>query len=109
MSEQQQTEDPQTFRGGANEPDEAKGGAPGGAVPRDMVDESVSDKSDEQEMGAEALGDLADVEPSVQVPRDGGDEADATTDGGPDPDDPSRTGSGSVPETPGRVGDATGH
>ena len=43
---------------------------------------------------------------SVQVPRDGGDHADATSTGGPDPDSASRTGSGSVPETPGRVGDA---
>ena len=46
---------------------------------------------------------------SVQVPRDGGDNADATRNGGPDPDSASRTGSGSVPETPGRVGDATDH
>ncbi len=48
------------------------------------------------------------IVPSVQVPRDGGDKADATRQGGPDPDSPSRTGSGSVPETPGRVGDASG-
>jgi hypothetical protein len=108
MSDEQQTEDPQNFRGGANEPDTSKGGAPGGAVPREMVDEPVSGKSDEQEMGEEALGDMADVEPSVQVPRDGGDQADATTDGGHDEDDPSRVGSGSTPNTPGRVGDATG-
>ena len=107
MSERQQTEDPQTFRGGADEPDEAKGGAPGGMVPRDMVDEPVSGKSDDQEMSEDALGNFPDQEPSVQVPRDAGDEADATTDGGPDPDSPSRTGAGSVPETPGRVGDAS--
>ena len=44
---------------------------------------------------------------SVQVPRDGGDNADATRNGGPDPDSASRTGAGSVPDTPGRVGDAT--
>jgi hypothetical protein len=44
---------------------------------------------------------------SVQVPRDGGDNADATRNGGPDPDAAGRTGSGSVAETPGRVGDAT--
>jgi hypothetical protein len=49
----------------------------------------------------------AEIVRSVQVPRDGGDNADATRGGGPDPDIPSRTGSGSVPETPGRVGDAT--
>ena len=75
-------------------------------MPRDLVDETVSDNSDEQAMGEEALGDFADEEPSVQVPRDGGDDADATQQGGPDPDSPSRTGAGSVPETPGRVGDA---
>jgi hypothetical protein len=49
----------------------------------------------------------AEIVRSVQVPRDGGDNADATRNGGPDPDSASRTGSGSVAETPGRVGDAT--
>jgi hypothetical protein len=53
-------------------------------------------------------GSSAEIVRSVEVPRDGGDNADATRDGGPDPDSPSRTGSGSVPETPGRVGDASG-
>jgi hypothetical protein len=99
--------DPQTYRGGADEPEDAKGGAPGGVVPRDLVDEEPSPASDEQEMKNEALGGFATNEPSEQVPRDGGDDADATSDGGPDPDSPSRVGSGSVPE-PGRVGDAEG-
>lgn len=99
-----ETTDPQSYRGGVQEPDDAKSGAPGGMVPRDMVDEEVSGKADEQEMGTEALGGFAEEEPSVQVPRDGGENADATRDGGPDPDSPSRTGSGSVPE-PGRTGD----
>lgn len=99
-----ETAGPQTYRGGVQEPAESKGGAPGGMVPRDMVDEQTSGKNDEQEMGAEALGGFAREEPSVQVPRDGGDDADATRDGGPDPDSPSRTGSGSVPD-PGRTGD----
>lgn len=44
---------------------------------------------------------------SVQIPRDGGDNADATRNGAPDPDSAGRTVAGSVPETPGRVGDAT--
>ena len=48
-----------------------------------------------------------DIVQSVQVPRDGGDKADATHHGGPDPDSPSRTGAGSVPDTPGQVGDAS--
>jgi hypothetical protein len=99
-----ETADPQTYRGGVDEPEDAKGGAPGGVVPRDLVDEETSPASDEQEMKGEALGGFAAEEPSAQVPRDGGDDADATTDGGPDPESPSRTGAGSVPE-PGRVGD----
>jgi hypothetical protein len=96
--------DPQTYRGGSEEPEDAKGGAPGGVVPRDLVDEQTSPASDEQEMKGDVLGGFASEEPSAQVPREGGDDADATNDGGPDPESPSRTGSGSVPE-PGRVGD----
>jgi hypothetical protein len=104
---QDEMDDPQTYRGGAEEPGDAKAGAPGASgVPRDLVDENVSDDSDEQAMSGDALGGFPSEEPSVQVPRDGGDNADATQQGGPDPDSPSRTGSGSVPETPGRVGDA---
>lgn len=103
MSEKE-TADPQSYRGGVQEPDDAKGGAPGGMVPRDMVDEQTSGQADEQEMSDKALGGFATEEPSVQVPREGGDDADATRDGGPDPDSPSRTGSGSVPD-PGRTGE----
>ena len=99
-----QTDDPQGYRGGAEEPADAKGGAPGGAVPRELVDEEVSGKSDPQEMGEDALGRFPSEPPTERVPRDGGDNADATRDGGPDPDSPSRVGAGSVPE-PGRVGD----
>ncbi len=100
-------DDPQTYRGGTKEPDQAKSGAPGSSgVPRDLVDENVSDDSGEQAMSSGALGGFPDQEPSVQVPRDGGDNADATQNGGPDPDSPSRVGAGSVPETPGRLGDA---
>jgi hypothetical protein len=53
-----------------------------------------------QEMSDDALG-TGDATPekSVEVPRDGGNNADATTDGGPDPDSPSRTGAGSVPQS----------
>ena len=101
-----QTDDPQEYRGGTEEPGEAKGGAPGGAVPRDMVDEDVSGKSDPQEMSGEALGDFPSEAPEERVPRDGGDQADATRDGGPDADSPSRVGAGSVPDHPGEVGDA---
>jgi len=105
MSENEM-DDPTQVRGGVQEPDDAKGGAPGGMVPRDMIDEDVSEKDDPQEMSSDALGNMAAVEPSVQVPRDGGDNADATSDGGPDADSPSRVGAGSVADTPGRVGDA---
>ncbi len=81
MSEE--TADPQTFRGGVDEPDGAKDGAGGGAgVPRDLVDEDVSGKSDPQEMSGDALGGLAAETNTEQVPRDGGDDADATHQGG---------------------------
>jgi|GEM_PF-2912954 len=106
MSERE-TADPQSYRGGTQEPADAKGGAPGGMVPRELVDEETSPPSDEQEMSADALGDFAAETNSEQVPRSGGDNADATRDGGPDADSPSRVGAGSVADTPGRVGDAS--
>lgn len=62
-------------------------------MPRDLVDEQTSPPSDEQEMKDDTLGGFASEEPSAHVPRDGGDDADATTAGGPDPESPSRTGS----------------
>jgi hypothetical protein len=106
MSEE--TADPQSYRGGSDEPDSAKGGAGDtGVVPRDMVDEPTSDESDPQAMSDDSLGNFAAEESEHQVPRDGGDLADATRDGGPDPDSPSRTGAGSVMDTKGRVGDAS--
>ncbi len=83
MSEHE-TADPQTYRGGVQEPDDAKGGAPGGLVPRDMIDQQPAPPSDEQEMSPKALGGLASEPATEQVPRDGGDNATATTDGGPD-------------------------
>jgi len=102
---QDEMDDPQTYRGGADEPDKAKAGAPGSSgVPRDLVDEDVSDDSDEQAMSGDALGGFPSEEPSVQVPRDGGDDADATTQGDADAESPARTGSGSDANTPGRVG-----
>ena len=103
-----QTEDPQTYRGGANEPDEAKGGAPGGAVPREMVDEQVSGKSDEQDMNPEALGGLASETATEQVPRDGGDDADATNIGGQDDTRGSWAGEKANPDH-GRTGETEGH
>jgi hypothetical protein len=103
MSERE-TADPQTYRGGVQESEDAKGGAPGGLVPREMVDEAPSPPDDDQAMSEAALGGLATEVPSHQVPRDGGDNADATRDGGPDPDSPSRVGAGSVPDN-GRTGD----
>lgn len=84
MSEEEMA-DPQTYRGGADEPDEAKDGAgAGGIVPRDLVDEDVSSKSDPQEMRGDAKGGLAAETATEQVPREGGDDADATTHGGND-------------------------
>ena len=107
MSEHQ-TEDPQTYRGGANEPDEAKGGAPGGMVPREMVDEPVSGQSDEQEMNPDALGGLATETNTEQVPRDGGDDADATNIGGQDDTRGSWAGEKANPDH-GRTGETEGH
>ena len=100
-----QTEDPQTFRGGADEPDEAKAGAPGSAgVPRDMVDEPTSGQTDEQDMNPEALGGLATETATEQVPRDGGDDADATQQGGQDDTRGSWAGEKANPDH-GRTGD----
>jgi hypothetical protein len=108
MSEHQ-TEDPQTYRGGADEPDDAKGGAPGaGGVPREMVDEPVSGQSDEQEMSPDALGGLATETATEQVPRDGGDDADATNIGGPDDTRGSWAGEKANPDH-GRTGKTEGH
>ena len=59
------------------------------------------------DMSDKAFEDRGEIVRSVQVPRDGGDNADATRGGGPDTDADSRTGSGSDPDA-GRVGDATG-
>jgi len=70
--------------------------------PQDDAQAMRSDMSDK------AFADSGEVVRSVQVPRDGGDKADATSAGGPDPDVDSRTGSGSAPDTEGRVGDASG-
>ena len=77
-------DDPQTYRGGAQEPEDAKGGAPGGLVPRELVDEEPSPPAHEQELSAKHLGGLADEPATEQVPRDGGDDADATNTGGYD-------------------------
>ena len=73
--------------------------------PETEVDAAQEMRSDMSDKAFSASS--AEIVRSVQVPRDGGDNADATRNGGPDPDSASRTGSGSVPETPGRVGDAT--
>ena len=102
MSEREMA-DPQTYRGGVEEPEDAKGGAPGGVVPRELVDEPTSPPSDEYAMKDDSLGGWAREESEHQVPRDGGDNADATQDGGPDPDSPSRVGAGSDPNR-GRTG-----
>jgi hypothetical protein len=100
-----QTADPQTFRGGADEPDSAKGGAgDGGVVPRELVDEPTSPPSDEQDMRPEALGEIASETNSEQVPRDGGDDADATNIGGPDDTRGSWAGEKANPDH-GRTGD----
>jgi hypothetical protein len=105
MSEREMA-DPQTYRGGVEEPENAKGGAPGGIVPRELVDEPTSPPSDEHELKDDALGGWAKEESDEQVPRDGGDNADATRDGGPDPDAPSWAGAISDPDR-GRTGNAS--
>jgi hypothetical protein len=108
MSEHQ-TEDPRGFRGGVDEPDSAKGGAGDtGVVPREMVDEPTSEPSDEQEMKPDALGGLATETNSEQVPRDGGDDADATNIGGQDDTRGSWAGEKANPDH-GRTGETEGH
>ena len=103
MSEKEM-DDPQEYRGGVAEPEGAKGNAPGGAVPRDLVDEDVSGKSDPQELGGDALGGFPDEPPTEQVPRDAGDDADATNIGGYDSDTPSWAGDRADADA-GRVGE----
>jgi hypothetical protein len=102
-------DNPQTYRGGVDEPDSAKGGAGDtGIVPREMVDEDTSGKTDEQEMNPEALGGLATETATEQVPRDGGDDADATHQGGQDDTRGSWAGEKANPDH-GRTGDTEGH
>ena len=72
-----------------------------------MVDEPTAGASGEHDLKDDSLGGYAAEESEHQVPRDGGDLADATRDGGADADAPSRTGAGSVADTPGHVGDAS--
>jgi hypothetical protein len=79
---ERETADPRDLRGGTMEPEEAKGGAPGGIVPREFVDEQPSPPSDEQEMRPDALGGLASEPPTESVPRDAGDDATAPQEGG---------------------------
>ena len=105
MSEQMA--DPQTYRGGVEEPEDAKGGARAPVECRARWSTSPLGPVGRHEMKDDSLGGLAAEESEHQVPRDGGDNADATRDGGPDPDSPSRTGAGSVADTRGRVGDAS--
>ena len=71
-----------------------------------QTEDATGGAEDEFAMKDESLGGWAKEESEHQVPRDGGDNADATRDGGPDPDSPSRTGAGSVVDTRGRVGEA---
>jgi hypothetical protein len=101
---EKEMDNPQEYRGGVAEPPDAKGGAPHGHVPREMVDEDGTGKSDPQEMSGDALGGFPDEPPTEQVPRDAGDDADATNIGGYDPETPSWAGDRANPDA-GRVGE----
>lgn len=98
--------DPRDYRGGVHESGDEKGNE--GVVPREMVDEDTSGQTDEQEMNPEALGGLATETATEQVPRDGGDDADATHQGGQDDTPGSWAGEKANPDH-GRTGKTEGH
>ena len=82
--------DPRKYRGGVQEPDDAKGEGTWadneGVVPREMVDEPEGPPperaGDDQALADESLGDVTDRDETVDIDRSGGDEADATSHSG---------------------------
>lgn len=85
MTEQSpQDTNPEEYRGGAPEPDEAKGGAgelAKGMVPDEASDDSAPpDSAGDQDMKNAALGDFPD-DPESKIDLSAGDNADATRDG----------------------------
>jgi hypothetical protein len=84
--------DPRDYRGGVHEPPDAKGGADSGAdtegvVPRELLDDPGAPPperaGDDQALGDAALGKVTDRDPTDDaIDHSGGDQADATTQGG---------------------------
>jgi len=81
-------QDPREYRGGVQEPEEAKqGNANEGVVPREMVDEPGSpptEREQDQALSDSSLGEVTDrSDPSQDnIDPHGGDEADATSHSG---------------------------
>ena len=81
-------QDPRKYRGGVQEPDDAKqGNANEGVVPREMVDEPDSppaEREQDQALSDSSLGEVTDrSDPSQDnIDPHGGDEADATSHSG---------------------------
>ena len=75
------TDDPREYRGGVREPAEAKGNWADneGVVPREMIDEDVSEPSDPQALNTEVQGRVTgDDQSEESVDKHQGDDADAT-------------------------------
>ena len=86
------TEDPREYRGGVREPEDAKGGQDSwadteGVVPREMLDDPPPQENpDEQDLKDAAMGDVTDHDHTGEaIDKSAGDQADATTDAGPEP------------------------
>ena len=82
-------QDPREYRGGVQEPSDAKGGAADneGVVPRDMVDDPgapPAERDQDQALSDSSLGQVTDrSDPSEDnIDESGGDEADATSHSG---------------------------
>ena len=81
------TQDPREYRGGVREPDDAKGGAGAdteGVVPREMLDDPPpQENAGEQDLKDAAMGEVTGHDHAGEaIDKSGGDEADATTQGG---------------------------
>ncbi len=82
--------DPRKYRGGVQEPDDAKGEGTWadneGVVPREMVDEPEAPPperaGDDQALADSSLGEVTDRDETLDVENSAGDEADATSHSG---------------------------
>jgi hypothetical protein len=76
------TDDPREYRGGAREPEDAKGNWADneGVVPREMIDETGPEPSDPQALGDAVQGEVTgEGQDEDTLDKHQGDQADATT------------------------------